>query len=71
MQSWKGFTAKEANKIVGHTGTFWQREYYEHLVRNENDLMRVVRYVKNNPLKANLVDWKWVWVDERFGGLLG
>jgi REP element-mobilizing transposase RayT len=25
LQSWKSYTAKEANRLLGRTGTFWQR----------------------------------------------
>jgi len=29
----------------------WQRNYYEHVVRNETDLARVRRYIEENPLR--------------------
>jgi REP element-mobilizing transposase RayT len=62
VHSWKSFTAKRANTILGKQGTFWQREYYDHLIRNENEFERAMNYVADNPAKANLKDWKWVWV---------
>ena len=27
----------------------WQRNYYEHIIRNENDLIRIREYIKQNP----------------------
>ena len=30
---------------------FWQRNYYEHIIRDENDLNRIREYIVNNPLK--------------------
>ncbi|MEK7310500.1 MAG: hypothetical protein AAB382_00895 [Chloroflexota bacterium] len=30
---------------------FWQRNYYEHVVRNERELHAIRRYIQNNPLK--------------------
>ena len=27
----------------------WQRNYYEHIIRNENDLNEIREYIKNNP----------------------
>ena len=27
----------------------WQRGYYEHIVRNEDDLSRVRHYIESNP----------------------
>ena len=32
----------------------WQRNYYEHIVRNENELNRIRRYIYDNPLKWDL-----------------
>ncbi len=29
----------------------WQRDYYEHIIRNYDDLNRIRRYIINNPLK--------------------
>ena len=61
IHSWKSFTAKSANRVLGLRGTFWQREYYDHLIRNEAELERAISYVAKNPEKANLKNWKWVW----------
>jgi len=60
MQSLKSFTAKEVNKLLGRTGALWQREYYDRLIRDEAELNRAISYVRENPLKAGLADWKWV-----------
>ena len=63
MHSFKRRTAHEANLILGRTGTFWQHENYDHFVRDNAELERIVKYVLHNPVKANLVkeqaDWKW------------
>ena len=60
VHGWKSYTAKEANRLLRRSGVFWQREYYDHLVRDDADFRRVVRYVLENPLKAGLRDWPWV-----------
>jgi REP element-mobilizing transposase RayT len=60
VHGWKSYTAKEANRLLQRTGVFWQREYYDHLVRDGADFRRVVRYVLENPEKAGLLDWPWV-----------
>ncbi len=62
MHSWKSFSAKEANRILGTTGTFWQKEYYDHLIRDEAQFRRAVRYVIENPEKAKLKNWPWIWM---------
>lgn len=33
--------------------SLWQRNYYEHIIRNEEDLNQIKEYVKNNPLCWN------------------
>ena len=63
LHSWKSFTAHEASKLLVVKGAFWQREYYDHLIRDERDFQRIITYVVNNPLKAHLVDWPWVGVE--------
>ena len=60
----KGRTAYEANLLLGRTGTpFWQDECYDHWVRNERELRRVVAYIEENPVSAGLAatpeDWPW------------
>jgi hypothetical protein len=35
---------------------------YDHLIRNESEFERAICYVQENPAKAGLKDWKWVWV---------
>lgn len=32
----------------------WQKSYYEHIIRNEEDYLKTVEYVTNNPLKKEL-----------------
>jgi REP element-mobilizing transposase RayT len=64
VQSWKRFTAREANKILGRTGrSFWQPEAFDHWIRNDDEHARCCRYILNNPVKARLCaspeDWSW------------
>lgn len=65
MHSFKLHTALEANKILGREGEFWQHENYDHYVRDEGELERIIQYVIYNPVKAGLVDdwkkWKWTY----------
>ena len=56
LQWLKGTTAREANNVLARTGLpFWQRESYDHWVRDEQQLGRIVGYIENNPVKAGLV----------------
>ncbi|UYZ61732.1 REP-associated tyrosine transposase [Hymenobacter weizhouensis] len=56
MKRLKGRTALAANRLLGRTGTFWQHESYDHVVRKNGEPERVVAYVLQNPVKAGLVD---------------
>jgi REP element-mobilizing transposase RayT len=61
LNGWKSFTARKANDILARTGAFWQREYYDRLIRDGDELDRALRYVATNPDRAGLKNWKWVW----------
>jgi REP element-mobilizing transposase RayT len=63
-QTVKGYTAREANRLLGRTGQpFWQAESYDHWVRDDGEWERIKAYVENNPVKAGLVanaeDYPW------------
>jgi REP element-mobilizing transposase RayT len=63
MQSIKGYTAYRCNQLLRTTGTFWQAEAYDHVVRDDQELRRIVEYVEQNPVRAGLArrpeDWRW------------
>ena len=53
-QSWKRFAARQINKLLERSGNFWQRDYFDRLVRDEKHFTNCVRYVRRNPEKASL-----------------
>jgi REP element-mobilizing transposase RayT len=64
MQSVKGYTAREANKILDRTGEpFWQSESYDHWVRTDEESEKIRRYIEENPVRAGLAmraeDFRW------------
>jgi len=61
VHAWKSFTAKQVNRLLRRSGPLWGREYYDHLIRDGIQLDRILRYITNNPIKAGLKDWVWVW----------
>jgi putative DNA methylase len=61
MHSLKSYTAHEANKLLGRSGQFWQHESYDHWVREEEELERIVNYIAWNPVKAKLVEQPYEW----------
>ena len=62
LHSWKSYTAKEINQMLGVKGQLWEAEYYDHLIRDERDFEAQIEYVLANPMKAGLREWKWVGV---------
>ena len=64
LQTWKSFSAHEANRLLGREGAFWQAESFDHLIRDEQDFRNQIRYVVENPTKAGLKLWPWVAVAE-------
>ncbi len=52
IQSWKTHSATQANRMLGKSGTFWQEEYYDHIVRDGEDLKHQVNYILSNPRKG-------------------
>ena len=68
VKSWKGFAARKANKLLGRSGEFWEREYMDTVITDEEHWRTAVRYIENNPVKAKLVsDPKaWPWSSARF-----
>jgi putative transposase len=64
LRSLKGSTAREANRLLGRTGeSFWQKESYDHWVRNSTEFLKIKAYIENNPVKAGFVrnarDYSW------------
>lgn len=48
-------TAKKINQMFNLSGkAFWQRNYYEHVIRSEEELKRIREYIQNNPLRWEL-----------------
>lgn len=56
MQSMKGSTAREANRILALTGQrFWQAESYDRWVRDGREYASIAAYIENNPVRAGQV----------------
>ena len=68
LDNYKGFTGREANKLLGKKGRFWARDQFDHWIRKGEKFDGVIRYIARNPVKAGLVgtwsDWPWTIVDE-------
>lgn len=73
MQSIKGATARDANRLLGRTGAFWMRDYFDRYIRDAEHYAKAFRYIENNPVKAGFceraADWRFgsAWWREREG----
>ncbi len=49
LHSWKSFTSNEINQAVCASGSFWQKDYFDRLVRSTEHFWRCARYIRKNP----------------------
>lgn len=63
LHTWKSFSAKQANRVLGRSGQFWMQEYFDRYIRDERHFVSVVEYIYNNPVAAGLctspADWPY------------
>jgi putative transposase len=52
--SWKRYTARQINRLLGDTGEFWQVEQFDHLVRSPEQFEHYRRYIADNGPHASL-----------------
>ena len=69
VNSVKACSARRINQARSADGPVWQKGFYDHGVRREEDLEPIADYIIANPIRANLVDhvgdyplWDPVWV---------
>ena len=67
MQSWKGFTSRAINRLLGRSGALWQKDYYDRLIRNAEHFWNCANYIRNNPAKARLAENEYPSLRERAG----
>jgi putative transposase len=66
LQPMKGVAAHRINKLRGTSGSIWQDESYDRIIRDREQLWRVIQYIGKNPKLSNIpVDaWqRWVHPD--------
>ena len=71
MKGIKGYTAYRINKLQGAQGrVFWLDESYDHWARDEAEMMRIIEYIEENPVKAGLCSRaeEWPRSSARFRG---
>ena len=66
LSQWGRIFKQVLGKVLtdsGHQGVFWQRGFFDHLIRNSESYAQKWSYVLENPVRAGLVshaeDWPW------------
>jgi REP element-mobilizing transposase RayT len=54
VHSCKRYAARRINSLAGRSGSLWERDYFDRLVRNEKHFGNCIRYIRRNPRKARL-----------------
>jgi REP element-mobilizing transposase RayT len=71
MSPMKRFTSRQSNILLNRTGIpFWQEESHDRFVRDDDELFRIINYILQNPVKANIVsqwkDYTYTWLKPEF-----
>ncbi len=55
IRGFKSFSTRKINKTNNSPGAkLWQRSFYDHIIRNNEDYYHTQMYIESNPLK-----WEW------------
>lgn len=52
VHSWKSFSAKQAHRILRTSGRFWQPDYFDRYIRDEDHFQDCLNYIHENPVRA-------------------
>jgi REP element-mobilizing transposase RayT len=54
IRAFKSFSARRINHLRNTSGTpLWQRNYYERIIRDEDEFQRIAAYIRDNPSRWN------------------
>jgi REP element-mobilizing transposase RayT len=63
VHSWKSYTANRMQRLCKRSGRVWQREYFDRVIPDEQELNDRLNYILGNPGKRwpDDQDYSWVW----------
>jgi len=71
MKDIKGVAAHRIVKLM-KIPFVWQEEYFDHVLRTYERLESAMEYIRQNPVKANLVAspelYRWLWETDDYIG---
>jgi putative transposase len=56
VRNFKSKTYHELKRSHGFTESLWQRNFYDHIIRNESDYWEKFWYIVRNPIKGGLTE---------------
>lgn len=69
IKRFKACSARRVNDHLNRRGALWQKAFYDHALRKDEDVLGVARYIVANPLRAGLVKnigeyplWDAIWL---------
>jgi REP element-mobilizing transposase RayT len=68
LHSWKSFSANRLQREYGRKGNIWQDEYFDRIIRDEEELLEKAQYILNNPRKMWPEITQYEWVGIRMAG---
>jgi len=57
IRSYKSSVSKQIHDRIHDHTAIWQRNYWEHIIRNEIEYAKIANYIENNPV---------LWEKDRF-----
>lgn len=63
VHSWKSFTGHAIRKNRSGIGSIWQHEYFDRVLRSEDECAEKLQYIRANPFKRwpELESYAWLW----------
>jgi putative transposase len=65
IHSVKSFRSQKINRLAGNSGSLWQDERYDRIVRDEEEFLEKWQYIRNNPVKEVLTalpeEYPWLY----------
>ena len=63
VHSWKSYSAWRMQRETARTGTVWQDEYFDRIIRDHKELEEKANYIADNPYRRwpELQDYQWMW----------
>jgi len=69
IKHFKARSAHRVNRYLHRQGALWQKAFYDHALREDEDIRGIARYIVANPLRAGLVEhvgdyplWNAIWL---------